>query len=341
MQTLPNSHPSDEVAWDLLALARFLLAFIVLCFHMTIFFGAEPLLAAISRLGGKAAVVGFLIISGFSIHNSLLREPAGFLWRRFVRIYPAYILAIASAFALQQFTGEIEAPLHVFNEDSNLVFFCNALMLQMFACKAVDFNLSVWSLSIEFSFYIAAIVVLIRMNTRWLIFIAVASMIMFILPNDLIDGKLYYLATKFKPPKYMWPFIVGFILYRDFSAMKFIIFAALSVVLFLISPEMDASTEPLGPLTIVVTLLTIWVARSWKGAQSKALTYLGDLSYPLYLVHLPVFIALFALQGELQSWVAIAAVMLAAAGTVAFVEKPARRQLKRLRTALSQQNASL
>ena len=80
--------------WSLLALARFLLAFVVASAHLTDF---VPLgwLAVVPWFGMFEPVLCFLLISGYSIGNSYGKEPQGFLLRRAWRIYPIYIGAIA------------------------------------------------------------------------------------------------------------------------------------------------------------------------------------------------------------------------------------------------------
>ncbi len=66
--------------WSLLAIARFVLAFIVMVGHIE-YLHYAPLGALwwVSPLGAFQAVLGFLLISGFSIGASYGKEPVGFL----------------------------------------------------------------------------------------------------------------------------------------------------------------------------------------------------------------------------------------------------------------------
>src|SRR6218665_3154567 len=85
----------EESQWALLALMRFGLSAIVAVGHLGLFLPGEAgWIHAANLLDGKAAVIGFLMISGYSIHASLEREPDGFLLRRFLRVYPLYFLCV-------------------------------------------------------------------------------------------------------------------------------------------------------------------------------------------------------------------------------------------------------
>ena len=63
-------------------------AMIVVSYHMALLFGIAGWPQVLYLFEGKAAVIGFLAISGFSIHSSLNNDPSLFLKRRFLRIYP-------------------------------------------------------------------------------------------------------------------------------------------------------------------------------------------------------------------------------------------------------------
>jgi len=84
--------------WSLLALMRFALAAIVMVAHLEVHHLASlHVLSIIPHFGAFEAVLGFLLISGFSIGSSYRKEPDGFLKRRALRIYPVYIGALVLA----------------------------------------------------------------------------------------------------------------------------------------------------------------------------------------------------------------------------------------------------
>jgi peptidoglycan/LPS O-acetylase OafA/YrhL len=82
--------------WKVLAGLRFFLAWIVVCYHLKNFIPdyGKDFLCTFGKLNGLTAVLGFLLISGYSIAHSLTKNPEGFYNRRFLRIYPLYFCAV-------------------------------------------------------------------------------------------------------------------------------------------------------------------------------------------------------------------------------------------------------
>ena len=79
--------------WSALAFARFLLASIVAVNHLAGYceLGA---LSWIPKFGAFEAILGFLLISGYSVTSSYKAKPNGFLARRLFRLYPVYLTSI-------------------------------------------------------------------------------------------------------------------------------------------------------------------------------------------------------------------------------------------------------
>lgn len=277
-----------NVSWSILAATRFTLAMIVLNYHMVKLFGVTGWSEGLVQLGGKAAVIGFFAISGFSIHSSLKKDTRNFLRRRFIRVYPAYIVAIIASYLLRFMP--IEPPKSFLSIDSNAVYLCNVLMLQMFTCKAIDYDLAVWSLSLEISFYVF-IFIFRYMSLKTIIGISLISMALFVLPQHLSDLRIYALVVKFKPTKYIWPFLFGYLAFERRTPMWFVGFGAASALCAVLSPEIPHD-ENMSIFTIVLSVLAIWASVRWAQINNRAILYLGDVSYPLYLFHIPIMILL-------------------------------------------------
>jgi len=105
------------------------------------------------------------------------------------------------------------APQIVFEPNSLSVFACNAALLQMYACKAIAYDGVVWSLSIEFSFYIMVYLAR-RLPDRVFIALAMASLAVFCLPSDLSDSAGFHLLMRINAAKYLWAFLFGYLLFR-------------------------------------------------------------------------------------------------------------------------------
>lgn len=302
--------------WSTLAGCRFFLAFVVLCVHIESFDPATAI-SFVALFDGKAAVVGFLVISGFSVTRSLDRNSKSFLLRRLIRIYPAYFVSIIAAAVLQIFSRQYQANDLIFQPDNLVTFGCNILMLQMYACKAIDYNPVIWSLSIEFSFYI--LIFILRSRSSILLFAAAISVLHFMLPRDLSDAWYYQQLMKLNMLRYLWPFLLGVYLSRSNSKVMLTLTCLLGSFAVGLSPTTPAV---LAPLTFALTIFAIGAATMGIGRPSLIVDYLGDVSYPLYLMHIPVMLFLATIFSITYYWYLMIASMLAALAVFVFVERP-------------------
>ena len=81
--------------WSALAGLRFILALIVACSHLKGFTHASGPFEWLGSFGAFEAILGFLLVSGYSVGSSYVKETKGFFRRRFLRIYPIYLFAVA------------------------------------------------------------------------------------------------------------------------------------------------------------------------------------------------------------------------------------------------------
>lgn len=284
------------VNWEALGFLRFVLACIVSFGHLT-FFSVKPATWTFVAydLGGKAAVLGFLLVSGYSIAASLESSPVGYFRRRLLRIYPLYITAITVAIIVQLATGgHVEAPRRTFEGGTWISVLGNAVLLQTFVVKTMDYINPVWSLSIEVFFYALA-PLLIRLSRQKLVALLLVSLVCFMLPVHTDWGAAYYFLCKFNALRFMWCWLLGFLLWHDRRPL-FIIFSIATVGLLLVH---ETTPEPLSIVTYGIAVGTVAFSR-WIALPKyigEAFTYLGDISYPLYLFHYPVLIYVWAKFG--------------------------------------------
>ena len=290
-------------SWEVLALTRFLLACIVVSVHIRWFGDAHFTWAAhVNDLGGKAAVVGFLLISGFSIAASQQRRPQFYLRRRLMRIYPLYIVAMLFAAGLELTFGTVRVPGAVFESRGWLTIAGNFLMLQNFLVKPIAFDVPNWSLAIEFAFYVAA-VFFFRAPT-WLLWALVAvSTICFVLPIREDLGMVYYVASKLKATKYLWCWLLGYLLWYRRGVLTAAALALGAAAVFISAESMDRYS--IATYTAVALIVWYGTKVSIKGSVGKVFNVLGDVSYPLYLFHLPVFILSYHAMGVRNSFVLV------------------------------------
>lgn len=311
--------------WGVLGLLRFLLALHVAVFHLGIWFmpAGTPWVETVRALDGKSAVVGFLLVSGYSIQASLAAREDGFLTRRFLRVYPLYFVAVALTAGVELWQGGVVvAPGTRFESLGPLALVGNALLLQMYLVKPLGFNLPLWSLSIEMSYYVMAR--WFRDHPRTSAVLVVLSMAAFLMPRRPEWGLLYVAVSKFYPLSFLWPWVIGFFLGQRRSAWPLLALAA-GALCVVLSPF---HTE--GALAVVVYGVAVAGVLWGPGTRlplpvDRVFNLLGDVSYPLYLFHVPVFIVLWCTGHVPGAMLYLAAALAAAsAGYVAIdrVVKP-------------------
>ena len=141
-----KNRQSSTVSWEALGFWRFVLCIIVLSGH-ALWFDKNPLswTKFLDTFSGKAAVVGFLLVSGFSIAASIEREKKMFYRRRFLRIYPLYFSALVFAVILELVLGgHLRLPNHTLDSLGLPTTIGNFFLLQTFIVKPIEFDGPVW-----------------------------------------------------------------------------------------------------------------------------------------------------------------------------------------------------
>jgi peptidoglycan/LPS O-acetylase OafA/YrhL len=297
--------------WSLLAAARFLLAFIVTTQHLSMYANLG-LLSVVRKLGAFEAVLGFLIISGYSIGYSYRAAPVGFLQRRVRRIYPTYLVAICLT-ALAYKTPPTFANATVLLE--------NALFLNQITTHE-SYVMPAWSLSLEVWLYCLTPWLFSRSTStgRRLMFASLAAFIGYEICRAGFHMS-YYANVSFGLNLVFLSFawIGGFQLGRVaiFERRRLLdigllligyVFVEVAVRVIgrvrhgeesLILP-FDVSELAFRAATVAgVWLLFLYISKVKAGAvKSTFLRFLGDISYPLYLIHTAIAVLVVHLLGE-------------------------------------------
>lgn len=281
----------SESFWSVLAFLRFILAAIVFIGHLNSFTRAMPsVFTNIMLLGGKASVVCFLLISGISIGHSYAKSEAGYFQRRFLRIYPLYFFAVLFALFLQYFLGSpFYTPGRTMVAAGLATNLANFFFLQGILSITITYNGPLWSLGVEVFFYM--LVPFLKKISTWALYvIIILSMLAFLFlhpKKELLWGYPAFI--------YAWPWVIGFLI----STRKHIKGSIILLLSGTISVYFNKSimTENLSCITFllcsIITLICMQEGFHISKKLKTVFNFLGELSYPLYLFHLPIYLILY------------------------------------------------
>jgi peptidoglycan/LPS O-acetylase OafA/YrhL len=316
---------------------------------------ARSLLAYLSFpvVWGSIGVPIFFVISGYVIHRSgrrSLGRPgyAGSFWlRRGVRIYPTLIAALALTWLCDTVASRY-GDHEKFGDLSAANLMANMLAVVGVVGSPYGSNGALWSLSIELQFYLvypAALLIWGRIGPKRMLLLTMAlSVVGYLVDRGL--GVRLFLAYYFS-----W-WLGAYVADTEgvaTSSRKLLAMAAafigLGCATFLL--KADLVTHNLWSVGFAALLKYLlarkpkpagqsYAARVRDGVQ-RAFAKVGDFSYSLYAVHLPVAVAfsVIVFDGEKQhhiGWMApsMVVVLLVAYGVYRAVEVPSMRALQRM-----------
>jgi peptidoglycan/LPS O-acetylase OafA/YrhL len=224
---------------------------------------------------GQLGVAIFFVISGFVLPYSLYKSGyllAGFgrfLLGRIIRIDPPYWASIIVVFLVSL------QPISTINVKSIIL---HITYLVPFIKGAKWFSDVYWTLSIEFQFYI-----LIGLVYPWLsklrpVYTLVAVIVPSIICIILKANFRGVLITN------LYDFTIGYIAFLGFIK-KINIKQTLAVLLLFSAYVMYFVSIKSGSIALITALAIIFYKRE---VTINPIIYLGDISYSLYLIHMPI-----------------------------------------------------
>jgi peptidoglycan/LPS O-acetylase OafA/YrhL len=320
------------IQWEILAGIRFFLAWVVLTSHASHFATHQNFLVRFNSFGGHAAVLGFLIISGFSIAHSISKNQERFYQRRFKRTYPLYITSIFISLV----------PLLMAQEDTKgytlptiLNFVGNLLSLQGFFAFPLASNSVVWTLGVEFSCYVLAPFFL-KLDKQYMLTLIFGSSAFYMLYPRLSSSFGNGTTTSvYGIPllALLWAWLLGFYFFF-YSRDKFakILMIALGCLMIISSYSYYGDSYYGGGQLAIVTycISAITLIYSSFIVMPKSLlsifSYLGELSYPIYLFHIPALIFGYAVLKIHNSTVLIGLSLITSIFFYHLIDSPIRRE---------------
>jgi len=314
--------------------------------HFEIDTRLEPLLRAVP------GVPAFYLLSGYLIFQSYerTRNLRDFCVNRVLRIYPALLVCFAvsllSVWAAGYFPTHWPEPGEFWPwvlAQISFVQFYNPDFMRDYGVGVL--NGALWTISVELQFYVLAPLMawLIRHRPRILVLVMLgslaANLYMRLFP-DWEDMRMKLLAVSFAPWLYM--FLLGALaaswsrtpeLLRRIPYLPLIAGYALSM-LFVGDYGVNASNSinPVSFVLLALLLLKFATAKLPLPSQLAEFVRSNDLSYGLYLYHMPIinFLLVVAVTTPLgNALIAIAAALSAACLSWFLVERPALAHKRR------------
>lgn len=257
--------------------------------------------------GGFLGVDLFFVLSGFlmaAVYNpSAPQATRGFFFNRIRRILPAYYAALLAIVAV----AALRVLPHEFAEVRGHAIYSALLIPNIgywldgsyFANAAFRPGLHLWSLGVEFQFYVLvpAIVWLYVRYPRVLVAIALASFVACILIVGTRPRYAFFLL-----PFRLWEFLLGFYAYRltrhlcnsrvppSLAWIALPLGLSMIAIMFVPVSETDHPRFAAAFLTAVTAIMLVvgMPARIASSLPGRAMVAIGQYSYSIYLVHYPV-----------------------------------------------------
>lgn len=348
-----------------MGMVRVSLALAVLLSHLP--------MASYKFLGGALAVQSFFIVSGFYmalVLDGKYRDPGLFYSNRLLRLFPTYLLICAlGAVALWGFNASPTATPEIFARafsdpvTAAVLVFENIFMVgqEMMFWFTIDQNGALvwnpdgatpndditmawqgllipqsWSISMELMFYALA-PWLARAGWKWIAAIAAAS-IAIRLAGAQIEGVDYLLWQGRLFPTALFLFLFGMLAHKllPFAARlpKAIGYGLGVAVLAWIVCYTLIEMPPMTGRWItyfIIALTTPFIFNAFK--DNAVDRWVGDLSYPIYLVQLLTIGLVFTYEPPYALWVAIVSTILLSIVVLVLVEHPIDRWRQRRASA--------
>ena len=316
-------------------LAAFQVAFTHTCNHLDY---SPGFLKVISYFPG---VPIFFFISGFLIAGSYKNTGSTmkvFFQNRFLRLFPALWVCFCVSFFLVLISGyhikaSITDVLVWIVANNSILQFYNPTFMREYGVGVL--NGSLWTISVELQFYILTPLVCLLLSGHKKVFLGVFLILICAnVTNTLIDDRNQIfekvLYVSFMPWLYM--FVVGaFLRYQEALVRKILSFNVLYFLFIYLLSRFFAESSNIGvgnsinPISfILLACLTIKLAYSFPELSDKILNK-NDLSYGIYIYHMPVINFLFYIDAQHEiAWLLVAVLTLSFAFISGFtVELPA------------------
>ncbi|WP_321842382.1 acyltransferase family protein [Paraburkholderia bannensis] len=264
---------------------------------------------------GSAGVPIFFVISGYCIHRSgaarLLANPdyrldAGQFWlRRLVRIYPVLLAALALTFVADSISLTMTPVSHKILDIGPQAFLVNLFSLQGVAGKTYGSNGALWTLSLEVQFYLLyPLLFAVRRRVGFNAVLAGVAAINVVSALTLAPHDIVFFTS------YWFSWMLGaWIAEARLRGSEGFRFAYVAAAAFAVAGCVAFHFGQYGAFQLWACAFACYLVKALSrplatgGVLLPVFSKLGEFSYSLYLIHLPLFVLLGSLlfRSELQT----------------------------------------
>lgn len=359
MPSLLTPHQPNGEEIQRFTLLRGLGAVAIVVGHYLVHFNFPTQVAAAAAAAlvhrGAFLVDFFFIISGFVLYyvyqpqfTAKTLSAGTYLWRRLARVYPVHLFTLIVAAAAYWVGGQWDLTMHI--DHHMQAIWSNLLLLQAYGFEDdLWLNYPSWSVSAEFFAYLFLPVLttlICRVPARWagvlaVVFFGLYAGIAQMLVTRFLgqDVGLFFLDFEFGIVRIVPSFVLGLgiarsVMYWQLTDKKLGSMLVIGAGVVTFGAGIFAPTPIL--LVCFGVMLGIFYLVPQRIATPKVLTYLGTISYSIYMVHAVVEIVGFKLveilfgfgRGMVPLWmlpIFVIGALVAAVFTYHFVEVPGRR----------------
>jgi peptidoglycan/LPS O-acetylase OafA/YrhL len=259
---------------------------------------------------GSAGVPIFFVISGYCIHRGaalrLAQNPGyqldtvNFWARRFARIYPVLLAALLLTFALDWISFQLPPVNHKLREIGLQAFLVNLFSLQGVAGKTYGSNGALWTLSLEVQFYVIyPLLFALRRRIGMTPVLAIVALVNVVSAYALERHDIQFFTSYwFSWTLGAWIADVKARTTSDAQPASKWLYAAAAAFVALGCAAFHYGQYGAFQLWALGFAFYLYKALDRRAADtpvSRVLSRLGDFSFSLYLIHLPIFILLSSL----------------------------------------------
>ncbi|MDB5777535.1 MAG: hypothetical protein JWP38_3668 [Herbaspirillum sp.] len=259
---------------------------------------------------GWLGVELFFLISGFVIFLTLEKSAnfPDFITRRWIRLFPAMLVCSILIFSTTLLFPERPAGQPMFHDFlPGLSFIEPNKWSRLLGTEVHPLEGTFWTLFVEVKFYFVAGILFFTIGGKKTIGVIVATFLLAtyrelfpeLLPASLLSPLHSFVSVT--AAQYFGWFAAGALFYRFFQTRKFSIFVLALIVAVLAAL---ALTEPkprdiFSPIAIALFFaVVIYQPLTHKLLSNRALLFMGIISYPLYLLHENMVVAMIVKFGH-------------------------------------------